>query len=708
MTSASLNPHPQARPAGAWLAEAFAGEGRAWIFVGKSVLASCLGAWLAMWLRLEQPSTTMITVAIVMHPQSGMVLAKSFYRAIGTLAGSLCGLVLLCTFPQQRELFLLSLSLWVALCAGGAMLYRNFMAYGFVLAGYTAAIVALPVVGTPLNVFDSALMRVSEVLLGIFVAGVVSDVVLPERLRSVLRQNARAQFARFIDFARGSTGGAIPRAEMAKAHLEFVRAAVQLEDLRASVIFEDPEARARSARMRLLNQHYMAASTSFQSLHHLINRLLRRGRVQVADALIALYRPLGAALAPPPAQRHDPAVLAPRLRACVEALPAHAEVLRATLADADARLDFDTGDTLLRRFAAELHEFTATELALRAGVQRGSVERVRFHRGNDHAGAAVAVLRTFLTMIALSVFWVVSGWPFGASTMLLATIFSGLFAAAPKPFASTFDMLIGYGAGMTCAFVAMFWMLPGSDGFAMLLTVIVPFLAIGPWLSTRPRWAGIGGGYAIGFVYLLALKNPMIYDPVHTLNDALAQLAGVAMTGVAFVFIPAVTGSGWQRTRQMRRLRGQVMLAAREPLPGLAWHFESVSRDLFQQLVAHTRPGSREARGLLAWALAVHECGRALIELRRELQDSPVSADLRLAVEMAVHRVARLFRHPDAARWSSADRAVQQALDGCVQAGPRGAPLRPYLHQLRSALRDDESPMAGYQPADPMEPAHAA
>ena len=30
---------------------------------GKSVLASCLGAWLAMWLRLEQPSTTMITVA---------------------------------------------------------------------------------------------------------------------------------------------------------------------------------------------------------------------------------------------------------------------------------------------------------------------------------------------------------------------------------------------------------------------------------------------------------------------------------------------------------------------------------------------------------------------------------------------------------------------------------------------------------------------
>ncbi|WP_329741789.1 FUSC family protein [Dyella sp. A6] len=708
MTSASLNQHSQATSGASWLTEAFAGEGRAWIFVGKSVLASCLGAWLAMWLRLEQPSTTMITVAIVMHPKSGMVLAKSFYRGIGTLAGSLCGLVLLCVFPQQRELFLLSLSLWVALCAGGAMLYRNFMAYGFVLAGYTAAIVALPVVSSPLDVFNSALMRVSEVLLGIFVAGVVSDVVVPERLRMVLRQSAREQFARFIDFARGSTGGAIPRAEMAKAHLEFVRAAVQLEDLRASVIFEDPEARARSARMRLLNQHYMAASTSFQSLHHLINRLLRNQRTSVADALIALYRPLGAALAPAPAQRHDPDVLAPRLRACVEALPVHAESLRATLTDPAAQLEFDTGDTLLRRFASELHEFTTTEIALRAGVQRGNVERAHFHRGNDHAGAVVAVLRTFLTMITLSVFWVISGWPYGASAMLLATIFSGLFAASPNPFASTFDMLIGYTAGMVCAFVAMYWMLPGSDGFVMLLAVIVPFLMIGPWLSTRPRWAGIGGGYAIGFVYLLSLKNPMVYDPVHTLNDALAQLAGVALTGVAFVFIPAVTGSGWQRMRQMRRLRGQVMLAATEPLPGLAWHFESVSRDLFQQLVAHTRPGSGDARRLLAWALAVHECGRALIELRRELQDSAVSPDLRLAVDTAVHRVARLFSQPDAVRWRSADEAVQLALQGCVEAGHGAAPLRPYLHQLRSALRDEESPMAAYQQADPMESAHAA
>ena len=303
-----------------WLRELLAWEARAWLFVGKSLLAIYLGAWLAMWLQLEQPSTTMITVAIVMHPHSGMVLAKSFYRAIGTVAGSLVGLALLSAFPQQRELFLPALSLWVALCAGGALRYRNFMAYGFVLAGYTAAIVALPAIADPYGVFDSAVMRVSEVLLGIGVSALVSELVFPERLRPLLRRQAREHFARFVAFIRDSTAGSIPREAMQDAQLDSVRAAVQLEDLRASVIFEDPEVRLRSRRMRLLNQRYMAAATSFQSLHHLINRLRRGGRDAAAGALIALYRPLATALTSPAGD--DTLEALPRqLDACAAALP---------------------------------------------------------------------------------------------------------------------------------------------------------------------------------------------------------------------------------------------------------------------------------------------------------------------------------------------------------------------------------------------------
>lgn len=677
-----------------WLAEFLGGERRAWIFVGKTLLALYLTGWLAMWLQLEQPSTAMITVVVVSHPHSGMVLAKSFYRALGTLAGSACGLALLALFPQQRELFLLSLSLWLGLCAGGATLYRNFMAYGFVLAGYTAAIVTLPAIADPLNVFDSAVMRVSEVLLGILVAGVVSDLIFPERLRHVLRESGRAQFAQFIAFVRGSVGGRIDRAQMEQAHLEFVRAAVRLEDLRASVIFEDPEARARSTRLRLLNQRYMAASTSFQSLHHLINRLQRGGREPVANALIALYQPLGVALSAAPQQPPDSSRLAARLDDCAAQLPAITARLRVPFEEPRARLEFDTGAALLQRFTTELRDFAAMEVSLSARALRGSVEHVHFRRGNDYAGAAVAVLRTFLTMAALAAFWLASGWASGGSAMLLAAIFSGILAASPAPISAAAHLLAGYLAGMLAGFVVTFALLPGSANFAMVIGASVGLLLIGPYLSTRIALPGLGTGYSFGFLAIFALRNPMVYDAAAALNSGIAQLAGLALSIVAFVLVPAVTGTRWQRRRQLRRLREQVTLAASAPLEGLAYRFESVSRDLFQQVVTHTQPGSAESRNLLAWALAVHESGRAVLELRQDLADGTLPADARVAAETALQAVAQLYRHPDPARWLTADRTVRAA----IVAAPPGAPARLHLYQLRSALRDDESPLAANMP----------
>lgn len=709
MTVAVIESGPRP-PLRQWLAEALTGEGSAWLFVFKAALALYAATWLAMWLQLEKPSTTMITVALLMHPQSGMVLAKSFYRAIGTLAGSVFGVLLMALFPQQRELFLLSMSLWVALCAGGATLYRNFMSYGFVLAGYTAAIVTLPAIGNPLTVFDSAVMRVSEVLLGVIVAGAVSDLVFPTRLREVLRRSAREQFGHFLDFARRSTGGTIARRDMEQAYLRFVRGAVQLENLRAAVIFEDPEARARSSRIRLINQFYMSATTTFQSVHHLINRLQRNGRADAADALIALYRPIGEALSPEPAQQHDPAVLAPRLQACEQVLPALARQLRDAL-PAPAQLDFDTGAILLQRFADELRDFALVENSLRAKRLRGNVERVQFRRGNDYAGAGLAVLRTFLTMVALSVFWLASGWPHGASAMLIATIFAGLLAMAPNPVSAAFHTLFAQGVGMAVAFVVTFGLLPRCDGYTMFIVATLPFLIPGFYVQSKPAVSTMGVGYGIGFVSSMLLTNRMSYDPAFFINEAIAQLAGFALCAVAFMAIPAITGTGWQRARQLRQLRRQVVQAASAPLAGLAYRFESVNRDLFLQVVTYTRPDSRESRDLLAWALTVHECGRGLIELRQDMAGSQLPASVEQPAQQAVQAVARLFEAPDPARWQQAERTVTEAITGIVrgqsgaQAGSRRVLL--HLHQLRSVLRDDESALAPYMPAAE-EPVHAS
>ncbi|MET4675396.1 MULTISPECIES: FUSC family protein [unclassified Luteibacter] len=681
-----------------------------WLFVGKTLLAFFLTGWLAMRLALPAPSTAMLTTIIVANRQSGMVLAKSFYRAIGTLTGAAAAIVIVAAFPQTRDLFLLSLSVWIGVCAGGATLYRNFKSYAFVLAGYTAAIVAIPVIDNPPGVFDSSWARISEVLLGLMVSGVVNDVVFPSRMRDVLRRAAREQFAHFVGFVRDSTAGAIARDTMENAHLRFVRAAVTLEDLRSSVIFEDAEARARSSHLRLFNQRFMAASTSFQSLHHLINRLKRARRDTTAQALMRLYMPIGDALDAPIEAGAAARVLLPRLLAARDTMRTTTPAQRAALADPQDIRDFDTGASLLARFVDELYDYVDTAASLQAPrVSAGAAERVRFDRGNDFLGAGLATFRTTLTMLVLGAFWVASAWPLGSSAMLLATVFAGLFATTPNPTRVTWQVMLGYLSGMVLGFICEFFVLTRLDGYGLLVVGVAPFLAVGLVLMMTRRFASYGLGWAMGFAYILTLKNVQVYDPAHFINDAIAQVVGLGAAAVSFVVIPPAIGSAWLRRRQLTRLRGQVALAAEAPLPGLRHRFESVNHDLVSQVVAQTEPGSADSRTLIAWALAVHETGRALIELRHDIARRYVPAALHPYLQDTLRTLARFYEKPDADGYLLARDAVATAIAGVSEhAGTQH--LLAHLHLVRMALLDGESVLAAYMPDMPLskEIAHAS
>ncbi|MCV6070256.1 FUSC family protein, partial [Escherichia coli] len=57
-------------------------DGVTWVYLFKVLIAAFLTYWLALRLELPQPHTAIITVFIVMQPQSGQVFAKSFYRLL--------------------------------------------------------------------------------------------------------------------------------------------------------------------------------------------------------------------------------------------------------------------------------------------------------------------------------------------------------------------------------------------------------------------------------------------------------------------------------------------------------------------------------------------------------------------------------------------------------------------------------------------------
>lgn len=671
-------------------------ESATWLFVAKSLLAFYLTGWIAMRLALPQPSTAMLTTIIVANRQTGMVLAKSFYRAIGTLVGALAAFLIVGLFPQQRVLFLGALSLWIGMCAGGATLYRNFKSYSFVLAGYTAAIVALPVINHPPDVFDSAVARLSEVLLGLGVSGVVSDLIFPSRIRDDMRRNARAQFANFIEFVRRAMGGGVARADIEKAYLRFVREAVTLEDMRSSVIFEDPEARARSGHIMLLNQRFMAASTSMQSLHHLINRLKRYDHNVPAQALIDLYRPISEALNAPIEAGEAARMLLPRLETARRAMSQHAPALRQALTTDIDRLDFDTGATLLDHFVDELYAYVDTASALQAPtVITGKAERVHFERGNDYIGAGLAMLRTTLTMGALSLFWISSAWPLGSSAMLLATVFAGLFASTPNPGQSVKATFNGYLLGMCASFVCVFAVLTQMDGFTLLVAGSAPFLMIGLVLVAVPSTTRVGVGYCMGFAYILAVQNQMSFDVMHFINDMIAQLIGLAAAGVAFVFVPPAIGSLWFRQRQLERLRRQVGMAATAPLAGLRSRFESLNHDLFGQIVGQTEPGSQASRTMLAWALSVHEMGRTLIQMRADMVTQRFSGEIDGLIGRVITALTHLYDQPNANNYLQARNALTQAIAATAKDADAQR-LLDHLNLLRLALLDDQSVLAEY------------
>src|SRR5690606_15824038 len=79
----------------------------------RTALASCLALVVAWLMGLEHPQWAAMTVWAVSQPVRGMLVEKSLFRALGTLAGTLFGVVLVVTAGNNLPLLVFSLSLWI-------------------------------------------------------------------------------------------------------------------------------------------------------------------------------------------------------------------------------------------------------------------------------------------------------------------------------------------------------------------------------------------------------------------------------------------------------------------------------------------------------------------------------------------------------------------------------------------------------------------
>jgi len=704
-------------------------DGVTWVYIFKVLLAAFLTLWLAMRLELPQPRTAMITVFIVMQPQSGQVFAKSFYRFLGTLAGSAMMVTLIALFAQNTELFLGSLAIWVGICSAGAARCRNFRAYGFVLAGYTAAMVGLPALAHPDGAFMAAVWRVLEISLGILCSTLISAAILPQTASAAMRNALYQRFGVFALFVTDGLRGRSKAESFEASNVRFIAEAVGLEGLRSVTVFEDPHMRRRNGRLSRLNSEFMGITTRFNALHQLLERLRGNGEEHVVAAIRPGLQDLaevldgfsGRALTSPDAAR-----LATALASYKESLPARVRSLRAIFQESEPsdaeQLDFHTAYELLYRFVDDLHSYAQTHASL--ADHRHERERwdEPFTPQTNWWAAAASGIRASFILIVLGSYWVATAWPSGATMTLIAAATVGLSAATPNPKRMAFQMACGTFLGALIGFVEMFFIFPWIDGFPLLCVMLAPVIVLGSFLTSRPQYAGVGLGLLIFFSTGSVPDNLTIYNPYTFINDYIAMVMGMLVCAAAgAIILPPNSRWLWKRLEQ--DLRGQVVYAISGKLKGLASSFESRTRDLLHQAYGLAAGEPKVQKNLLRWMFVVLEVGHAIIELRKEQAILPVhpayaeSQPWRQAIRVMGRALVRLFLQPNSSNLERALVAVDHAISRVAATDEPFAPhfdtsalrrVKSYLHFIRTSLLDPQSPLAAYAIAKPEGLAHAS
>jgi hypothetical protein len=257
-------------------------------------------------------------------------------------------------------------------------------------------------------------------------------------------------------------------------------------------------------------------------------------------------------------------------------------------------------------------------------------------------------------------------------------------------------MTYGFSIGFVVALFVKFFILPSIDGFWLLCVAVAPVIFVGSYICTIKKFAAFGSGIRLFFSTTLAPLNVMNFNPVLTINNGMAQIAGVAFSAVMFgALIPKT--SHWQKERMSKRLRSQIELASSAPLAGLSYGFESSPRELFHTLVStQDADKSRE----LSLMLSVLEVGKAVIIIRQEsaLLNYKMITD---EIESSINFVARYFKKPTELNINNALASVNNSVSVInylltnetfsESMSEKYRRISRALYVIRTSLLDDES-----------------
>src|SRR5262249_14962006 len=433
---------------------------------------------------LDDPRWTFLTVFIVSQPDSGLVLAKSFYRILGTIAGLLVSIALVFGLAQYGELFVAALAAWIGFCAFAARGVRNFASYGFQLAGYTVAIVGIPAALDPAGAYPLVVARFTEITLGIVCATLVSRLILVSELSPKLVELVRALTRRADSFATVLRDPDADRERVTAEQTGLAKAYLDVQDMQHSTYFESAQARILDQPLRRLSQAAveLCAVAEAAASHHsdslprpekiplLGNRISQRNESSTDDGPImsALVRA---------ADERDLGLARTRVRMCREAL--------------------DRGE--------ELPE-----------------PNIACALWSDPVPAVLIGIRSALAVGITSAFWFATAWPSGPVAVIVAAVLCTLLASLERPdkisMAAAATVLIA----ALPVFATQFYLMPLAVDFPSMAIALAPLLLTCGFMMADPRIGPLGMLSAVYFAFASNIDNVMTYDASAFLNSSVA------------------------------------------------------------------------------------------------------------------------------------------------------------------------------------------
>ncbi|MDZ3995826.1 FUSC family protein [Pseudomonas sp. Teo4] len=618
-------------------------------FAIKTLLGGGLALWLAMRWGLEQPSWALMTAFIVAQPLSGMVVQKGLARLAGTLVGTVMSVVFMGLFAQTPWLFLITLALWLALCTAASTQLRSAWAYSFVLAGYTVAIIALPAVNHPLQVFDQAVARCTEICLGICCATATSALLWPMRVEQQLAGQARHAWQTGLQAASAMLGG---EDEARKGLLEILGRIVAIDSQREHAWFEGNRGRQRASAIRGLSQKLMVLLR--------ISRSVRRQWRQLDDREARRLAPWLDEVRALLTQPDKPSLL----------------VVRQRIWDAAHDEHISSAEHFCLARMALLMDYAMAATQALEDVEAGRAPKDAATGLAVHRDLPLALLfgaRSALAFLVMSSFWLATAWPSAPGGLVLTCVVCSLFASRENGAQIGLSFLRGILLAFPVAFVVGEILLPQWSSFAMLCLGMGVPLFFGALGMAHPRTAGTATSYCLHFIVLVSPLNNMTFDVANMLNSAQAMLMGVGAAVLAFRLV-VLRHPAWLGRRLRAATQSDLVRLTRRDLRGADSWFGGRMADRLMQLAHHASelPEAERKR----WDDGLHglDIGDELVHLRMCLAvaNVPMGSAEREYLQQVE---AVLAKGPAAGRGEGLDAASEHFIDA-LRRQPPSDPLR--------------------------------